>query len=131
MLDTLILTPGTPEAGTEILKPEIRVIESEDTYGKVAVEPLSRGFGLTIGNPLRRILLSSTNGSAITWVKIDDVVHEYAAVPGVKEEVMELLLNIKRIRIRSQSERAGKMRLDVRVKDESVQVIYLPQVILR
>ena len=113
MLDTLILTPGTPEAGAEIPKPEIRVLESEDTYGKVAVEPLSRGFGLTIGNPLRRILLSSTNGSAITWVKIDDVVHEYAAVPGVKEEVMELLLNIKRIRIRSQSDRVGKMRLDV------------------
>ncbi len=113
MLDTLILTPGTPEAGAEMPKPEIRVLESEDTYGKVAVEPLARGFGLTIGNPLRRILLSSTNGSAITWVKIDDVVHEYAAVPGVKEEVMELLLNIKRIRIRSQSDRVGKMRLDV------------------
>ena len=113
MLDTLILTPGTPEAGAETLKPEIRVIESEETYGKVAVEPLPRGFGLTIGNPLRRILLSSTNGSAITWVKIDEVVHEYAAVPGVKEEVMELLLNVKRIRIRSQSDRAGKMRLDV------------------
>ena len=113
MLDTLILTPGSPEAGTETLKPEIRVLESEETYGKVAVEPLPRGFGLTIGNPLRRILLSSTNGSAITWVKIDDVVHEYAAVPGVKEEVMELLLNVKRIRIRSQSDRAGKMRLDV------------------
>ncbi len=113
MLDTLIPTPGMPEAGTEMLKPEIRVMEAEDTYGKVAVEPLPRGFGLTIGNPLRRILLSSTNGSAITWVKIDDVVHEYAAVPGVKEEVMELLLNVKRIRIRSQSDRAGKMRLDV------------------
>ncbi|MDP7588200.1 MAG: DNA-directed RNA polymerase subunit alpha [SAR202 cluster bacterium] len=113
MLDTLIPTPGMPEAGTETLKPEIRVMEAEDTYGKVAVEPLPRGFGLTIGNPLRRILLSSTNGSAITWVKIDDVVHEYAAVPGVKEEVMELLLNVKRIRIRSQSDRAGKMRLDV------------------
>jgi DNA-directed RNA polymerase subunit alpha len=113
MLDTLILTPGSPEAGTETLKPEIRVLESEETYGKVAVEPLPRGFGLTIGNPLRRILLSSTNGSAITWVKIDDVVHEYATVPGVKEEVMELLLNVKRIRIRSQSDRAGKMRLDV------------------
>ncbi len=113
MLDTLILTPGSPEAGAETLKPEIRVIDSEDTYGKVAVEPLPRGFGLTIGNPLRRILLSSTNGSAITWVKIDDVVHEYSAVPGVKEEVMELLLNVKRIRIRSQSDRAGKMRLDV------------------
>ena len=113
MLDTLILTPGTPEAGTEIIKPEIRVLESEDTYGKVAVAPLPRGFGLTIGNPLRRILLSSTKGSAITWVKIDEVVHEYTAVPGVKEEVMELLLNVKRIRIRSQSDRAGKMRLDV------------------
>ena len=113
MLDTLILTPGTPEAGTETVKPEIRVIESESTYGKVAVEPLPRGFGLTIGNPLRRILLSSTHGSAVTWVKIDDVVHEYSAVPGVKEEVMEILLNVKRIRIRSQSDRAGKMRLDV------------------
>ncbi len=113
MLDTLILTPGTPEAGAETIKPDIRVMESEDTYGKVAVEPLPRGFGLTIGNPLRRILLSSTNGSAITWVKIDDVVHEYTAIPGVKEEVMELLLNVKRIRIRSQSDRAGKMRLDV------------------
>ena len=113
MLDTLIITPGNPEASTEILKPEIRVIDSEDTYGKVSVEPLPRGFGLTIGNPLRRILLSSTNGSAITWVKIDEVVHEYAAIAGVKEEVMELLLNIKRIRIRSKSDRAGKMRLDV------------------
>ena len=114
MLDTLILTPGTPEAGAETIKPEIRVLESQDTYGKVAVEPLPRGFGLTVGNPLRRILLSSTDGSAVTWVKIDDVVHEYAAIPGVKEEVMEILLNVKRIRIRSQSDRAGKMRLDVK-----------------
>lgn len=114
MLDTLILTPGSPEAGPETLSPEIRVLESDDTYGKVAVEPLPRGFGLTIGNPLRRILLSSTNGSAVTWVKIEDAVHEYAVVPGVKEEVMELLLNVKRIRIRSQSDRAGKMRLDVK-----------------
>ncbi len=113
MLDTYVLPPVTPDAGPESLKPDIRVIESEETYGRVAVEPLQRGFGLTIGNPLRRILLSSTRGSAITWVKIDDVVHEYAAIPGVKEEVMELLLNVKRIRIRSQSDRAGKMRLDV------------------
>jgi DNA-directed RNA polymerase subunit alpha len=58
-------------------------------------------------------LLSSTNGSAITWVKIEDVVHEYTAIHGVKEEVMELLLNIKRIRIRAQSDRPGKMRLDI------------------
>ena len=113
MLETFILPSGPTEVVTESLKPVIHILESEDSYGKVAVEPLQRGFGLTIGNPLRRILLSSTNGSAITWVKIDDVVHEYTAIHGVKEEVMELLLNIKRIRIRAQSDRPGKMRLDV------------------
>ena len=113
MLETYILPTTPPEGVTESLKPVIHILESEDSYGKVAVEPLQKGFGLTIGNPLRRILLSSTNGSAITWVKIDDVVHEYTAVVGVKEEVMELLLNVKRIRIRAQSDRPGKMRLDV------------------
>ena len=113
MLETFILPPVPTEVGSEALKPDIHILESEYSYGKLAVEPLQRGFGLTIGNPLRRILLSSTNGSAITWVKIDDVVHEYTAIPGVKEEVMELLLNIKRIRIRAQSDRAGKMLLDV------------------
>jgi DNA-directed RNA polymerase subunit alpha len=113
MLDTYILSPGTTESAAESLKPEIRIIESEDTYGKVAIEPLQRGYGITIGNPLRRILLSAIKGSAITWVKIDSVVHEYTSIPGVKEEVMDLLLNIKRIRIHSQSERTGKMRLEV------------------
>jgi DNA-directed RNA polymerase subunit alpha len=113
MLETFILPPVPTEVGSEALKPDIHILESDRSYGKVAVEPLQRGFGLTIGNPLRRILLSSTNGSAITWVKIDEVVHEYTAIHGVKEEVMELLLNIKRIRIRAQSDRAGKMRLDV------------------
>ena len=113
MLDTFILPSAPAEGGSETLKPDVHILESDDTYGKVAVEPLQRGFGLTIGNPLRRILLSSTNRSAITWVKIDEIVHEYTAIPGVKEEVMELLLNIKRIRIRAPSGRAGKMRLDV------------------
>ena len=113
MLETFILPAGPDEGVVETPKPEVQVLETDDTYGRVAVEPLKRGFGLTIGNPLRRILLSSTNGSAVTWVKIEDVVHEYTAIPGVKEEVMELLLNIKRIRIRSQSDRSGKMRLEV------------------
>ena len=113
MLETYVVSPPPSEGAAESIKPDVHILESDDTYGKVSVEPLQRGFGLTIGNPLRRILLSSTNGSAITWVKIDDVVHEYTSIPGVKEEVMELLLNIKRIRIRSQSNRAGKMRLDV------------------
>ena len=113
MLDTIILSPGTTEAAVESLKPEIRILETEENYGKIAIEPLPKGYGITIGNPLRRILLSSIKGSAITWVKIDNVVHEYTAVEGVKEEVMDLLLNIKRIRIHSQSERTGKMRLEV------------------
>ncbi len=113
MLETFVLPPPGSEGAPEPIKPDVHVLESEDNYGKVAVEPLERGFGLTIGNPLRRILLSSTTGSAITWVKIEDVVHEYTVIPGVKEEVMELLLNVKRIRIRAQSDRAGKMRLDV------------------
>lgn len=112
MLETYILASGNEE-GAESLKPEIRVLESSPTYGKFALEPLQRGYGITIGNPLRRILLSSIKGSAITWVKIDNVVHEYTTVLGVKEEVMDLLLNIKRIRIRSNSERTGKMRVDV------------------
>ena len=113
LLETFILPLAPPEGVAESLKPDVFVLESEDTYGKVAVEPLMRGFGLTIGNPLRRILLSSTQGSAVTWVKIEDVVHEYTAIPGIKEEVMELLQNIKRIRIRNQSDRAGKMRLEI------------------
>lgn len=113
MLDTYILSPGTVESAAESLKPEIRILEGEDTYGKIAIEPLQRGYGITIGNPLRRILLSSIKGAAITWVKIDNVVHEYTAVTGVKEEVIDLLMNIKRIRIHSESERTGKMRLEV------------------
>jgi len=113
MLETYVLPPGPTDGIAEALKPDIRVLESGENYGKLAIEPLQRGYGITIGNPLRRILLSSIKGSAITWVKIESVVHEYTTVHGVKEEVMELLLNIKRIRIRSLSERTGKMRLEV------------------
>ena len=113
MLETYILPSGPPEGVTENIKPSITVLDSSDDYAKVALEPLVPGFAHTIGNPLRRFLLSSIKGSAITWVKIDNVVHEYKAIDGVKEEVMDLLLNIKRIRIHGQSERTGKMRLDV------------------
>ena len=66
MLETYLVSPPPSEGATEPINPDVHVLESDDTYGKVAVEPLQRGFGLTIGNPLRRILLSSTNGSAIT-----------------------------------------------------------------
>ncbi|MDE2842378.1 MAG: DNA-directed RNA polymerase subunit alpha [Chloroflexota bacterium] len=113
MLETYILPAAPPEGATETIKPSITVLESTSEYASVALEPLVPGFAHTIGNPLRRFLLSSIRGSAITWVKIDNVVHEYTAIEGVKEEVMDLLLNIKRIRIHAESERTGKMRLDV------------------
>ena len=113
MLDTYILPSGPPEGASENIKPGITVLESTDEYARVALEPLVPGFAHTIGNPIRRFLLSSIRGSAITWVKIEDVVHEYTAIQGVKEEVMDLLLNIKQIRIHAQSDRIGKMRLEV------------------
>ena len=113
MLDTFVVPASSPLDGQVVATPEITVQVADETYGRVAVGPLERGFAQTIGNPLRRILLSSTPGTAVTWVKIGDVVHEYMAIPGVKEEVMEILLNIKGIRIRSATGRDGKMRLEV------------------
>ena len=81
----------------EIEKPIIECIEANenDTYGKYVVEPLERGYGITLGNALRRILLSSLPGAAPTSVKIDGVLHEFSTVQGVKEDVTEITLNIK------------------------------------
>lgn len=81
----------------EIEKPKIEcVISSEDnTYGKFVVEPLERGYGITLGNALRRILLSSLPGVAVTSIKIDGVLHEFSTIPGVVEDVTEIILNIK------------------------------------
>lgn len=81
----------------EIEKPRIETEElsADGTYGKFVVEPLERGFGITLGNSLRRILLSSLPGVAVTFIKIDGVVHEFFTVPGVKEDVTEIILNIK------------------------------------
>ena len=78
-------------------KPRIECVEMSDdyTYGKFVVEPLERGFGTTLGNSLRRVLLSSLPGVAVTQVKIEGVLHEFSTVPGVTEDVTELILNIK------------------------------------
>ncbi|MBF8299184.1 MAG: DNA-directed polymerase subunit alpha [Dehalococcoidia bacterium] len=94
-------------------RPTIEVMESTDTYGKVIVEPLERGFGVTLGNALRRVLLSSLPGAAITSVRIDGVQHEFSTLPHVKEDVSELSLNIKAIRIKRMADRPGSLRLDV------------------
>jgi DNA-directed RNA polymerase subunit alpha len=85
----------------EIEKPKIEgVIFSEDnTYGKFVVEPLERGYGITLGNSLRRILLSSLPGVAVTSIKIDGVLHEFSTIPGVVEDVTEIILNVKGLSI--------------------------------
>jgi len=77
---------------------------SSGTYGKFVVRPLERGFGITLGNSMRRILLSSLQGAAITSVKIDGVLHEFSSIPGVVEDVTDIILNLKGVRTRSSSE---------------------------
>ena len=81
----------------EIEKPTIEEVElaADGTYGKFVVEPLERGYGITLGNSLRRILLSSLQGAAVTSLKIDGVQHEFSTIPGVKEDVTEIVLNMK------------------------------------
>jgi DNA-directed RNA polymerase subunit alpha len=113
MIETTFQPRGPALEGETAVKPEIKVLESSDTYGKFALEPLEQGFGTTLGSPLRRVLLSSIPGAAVTWVKIDDVLDEYQTIPDMKEEVMEFLLNVKGIRVRSVTGRPGKMRLEV------------------
>ena len=97
----------------EIPSPRVSIEEADDRYGKFVAEPLRQGFGVTLGNPLRRILYGALPGTAVTWVKIDGILHEYTTIPEVKEEVAEFLLNVKGIRLRSQVDRPGKLRLEV------------------
>ena len=87
-------------------RPNIEVVEiSEDKrYGKFVVEPLERGYGMTLGNSLRRIMLSSLPGAAVSQVKIEGVLHEFSSIPGVKEDVTEIIMNIKSLAIRNSSE---------------------------
>lgn len=86
----------------EIEKPTIECVVPEDqsNYGKFIVEPLERGYGTTLGNSLRRILLSSLPGAAVTSVKIDGILHEFSTIPGVKEDVTEIILNLKKLAVR-------------------------------
>ena len=90
----------------EIEKPKIECDElSEDnSYGKFAIEPLERGYGITLGNSLRRVLLSSLPGAAVTSIKIDGVLHEFSHVPGVVEDVTEIILNVKELAVKLHSD---------------------------
>ena len=81
----------------EIEKPKLECVELTDNYGKFVVEPLERGFGTTLGNSMRRVLLSSLPGVAVTSVRIDGVLHEFSIIEGVKEDVTEIILNLKEL----------------------------------
>ena len=87
-------------------RPNIEVAEISDDrkYGRFVVEPLERGYGITLGNSLRRIMLSSLPGAAVSQVKIEGVLHEFSSIPGVKEDVTEIIMNIKNLSIRNNSE---------------------------
>ena len=88
----------------------------EGGYAKFIVEPFERGFGTTIGNSLRRVLLSSLEGAAITSVKIEKILHEFTAVEGVLEDVADIILNLKQLRVRIQSDRPTVLRINVKKK---------------
>ena len=98
----------------EIEKPTIEcVFSNEDpNYGKFVVEPLERGYGTTLGNSLRRILLSSLPGVAVTSVKIDGILHEFSTIPGVKEDVTEIILNLKKLAVKLNGESTKKVLIN-------------------
>jgi len=101
----------------QLIKPKEVVIEREtfsDTYGRFIIEPLERGYGITLGNSLRRILLSSISGAAVTAVKIEGVSHEFSTISGVKEDVLQIIQNLKRIRVKLFVDGEKKVFLDVR-----------------
>jgi DNA-directed RNA polymerase subunit alpha len=99
----------------EIEKPTIECIFKEEdvNYGKFVVEPLERGYGTTLGNSLRRILISSLPGAAVTSVKIDGILHEFSTIPGVKEDVTEIILNLKKLAVKISGESTKRAIINV------------------
>ncbi|WDL98913.1 DNA-directed RNA polymerase subunit alpha [Alicyclobacillus sp. ALC3] len=96
----------------EIEKPKIEVAEHSGNYGKFVVEPLERGYGTTLGNSLRRILLSSIPGAAVRSVKIEGVLHEFSTIPGVVEDTTQLILNLKRLSLKIHSDEEKVLIID-------------------
>jgi len=95
----------------ELIQPEKIDVSGDRTYGKFVCEPLEHGFGITIGNSLRRIILSSLYGAAITAVKFDSVMHEFSVIPGVYEDVSEILLNLKEVRFKVKDTNSRMVRI--------------------
>ena len=101
------------ESISEFLKPNLINVENiDETHARVTLEPLERGFGYTLGNALRRILLSSLPGAAVTEVRIEGVQHEYSSIPGVHEDVIEILLNLKNLAVRMHGRNEAVVRIN-------------------
>ncbi|EQC74575.1 DNA-directed RNA polymerase alpha subunit [Streptococcus sp. HSISM1] len=97
----------------EFEKPNITKIDENKDYGVFVVEPLERGYGTTLGNSLRRVLLASLPGAAVTSINIEGVLHEFDTVPGVREDVMQIILNVKGIAVKSYVQDEKIIELDV------------------
>jgi len=97
---------------------EVKVLELKDRYGKFLFSPLERGFGMTIGNSLRRILLSTIQGAAITGMRIDGVAHEFSTIPGVLDDVPQIVLNLKKVKVTVSDDFESVMHLKIKKKGE-------------
>jgi len=98
---------------SRLVIPEIETVESRDNFGRFLIEPLEKGFGVTLSNALRRVLLGYLPGAAVTRVKIEGIHHEFSTIPHVKEDTTEFLLNVKALRLKSLSGQPGKLTLEV------------------
>jgi DNA-directed RNA polymerase subunit alpha len=111
----------------EISLPRIECATSSDDYARFEFEPLEQGYGVTLGNALRRVLLSSLPGAAITAVHIDGIRHEFSDIPGIKEDVTELILNLKKVRLISHSDEPVHLALDVSGREGPVRALDIQQ----
>src|SRR5437867_12368614 len=115
MLEPQVYRPGLPAVTAPQVsdEPLIDIEESSDEFARIVATPLPPGFGITLGNALRRVLLSSLTGAAVTSVRIDGVLHEFSTIPNVREDTIEFLLNVKELRLRALSDRPGTLILDI------------------
>ena len=98
---------------SDLIVSKVETVETRDNYGRFSVEPIEKGFSVTIGNSMRRVLLGFLEGAAVTRVRIDGIHHEFSTIPHVKEDTTEFLLNVKALRIKPVSGQSGKLMLDV------------------
>ncbi|MDM7999267.1 MAG: DNA-directed RNA polymerase subunit alpha [Dehalococcoidia bacterium] len=98
---------------SHLVTPRVECVESEGNHGRFVAEPLDRGFGITLGNALRRVLLSSLRGAAVTWIRIEGIQHEFSTIPHMKEDATEFILNVKGLRFRPLTGQEGRMVLEV------------------